>query len=42
MMEGINNAWGMILGWITGLLVLVVFILPLVMALKKTINNNPK
>jgi regulator of protease activity HflC (stomatin/prohibitin superfamily) len=40
MMEGMNNVWGMVLGWIIGFFVLVVFILSLVKTVDQ--NNNPR
>jgi len=40
MFEEMNNVWVMVLGWIIGFFVLVVFILSLIKILDR--NNNPK
>jgi hypothetical protein len=39
-MEGMNNVWVMVLGWIIGFFVLVAFILSLVKIVDR--NNNPR
>jgi hypothetical protein len=40
MLEGMNNVWVMVLGWIIGFFVLVAFILSLVKIVDR--NNNPR
>ena len=40
MMDGLNNGWGMGIGWIVGLIVLAIFIGLIINAMRRTKNSN--